>query len=68
MDEVRDMLTGGPPTTVHFEGGPWDGSTADVPSVDDPEFEEGHRIGAHYLLDTEHEPPTYRWDGTEVVT
>lgn len=61
-------MPAGPTTRVHFAGGPWDGQTADVPSVDAPEFEAGHHIGGHYLLDTTNAPPTYHWDGTEVTT
>lgn len=68
MFQQRSNMAGlpaGPTETVHFAGGPWNGQTAIVPDVYVPEFEAGDPIGAHYLLDTEHAPPTYHWHGPE---
>jgi hypothetical protein len=51
--------------TVRFAGGPWDGKQADGCAVVAPVFAPGHEVGDHYYLDTEGDPPTYHWDGSE---
>lgn len=48
--------------TVHFQGGPWNGTTYEVERVIGPLFAVGHEIGNHYWLDSKSDPPTYFWN------
>ena len=65
-DAIRDRHRDQPDTfTIHFQGGPWGGQTAQVERIVAPVFAVGHIVGNHYYLDTKSDPPTYFWDGTE---
>lgn len=61
IDRVSQRQTS---TTVHFDGGPWNGETTDLEQIVAPVFSPAHEIGKNYWLDTKGrpgKPPTYHW-------
>jgi hypothetical protein len=63
--DLAAALRAKPRTTVHFDGGPWNGRSVPMETVTAPAFSPSHSIGRNYWLDTKSDPPTYRWQNND---